>query len=53
MQTISKQAKLTPTMEEIGNLEGEGVKDPGNSRWEGGCMIELVFRGPNIDSVWI
>ena len=39
----------TPTMEGIGNSEvevrGGGVKDPGYSRGEGGCMIELVSRG--------
>ena len=23
----------------------EGVKDPGSSEGEGGCMIDLVFRG--------
>ena len=43
----------TPTTEGIGNSEGEGggeggVKDPGNSRGEGGCMIDLVSRGPLI-----
>ena len=27
---------------------GGGVKDPGNSRGEGGCMINLVSRGPLI-----
>ena len=27
---------------------GGGVKEPGNSRGEGGCMIDLVSRGPLI-----
>ena len=36
----------TPTTEGIGNLRrGGGVKDPGNSRGEGVCMIGLVSRG--------
>ena len=39
----------TPTTEGFGNSEGgrggEEIKDPGNSRGEGGCMIELVSRG--------
>ena len=42
----------TPTMEGIGNSKGEGgegsIKDPGNSEGEGGCMIDLVSRGPLI-----
>ena len=35
----------TPTTEGIGR---RGVKDPGNSRGEGSCMINLVSRGPLI-----
>ena len=42
-------------MEGIVNSEGEegwggrGVKDQGNCRGKGGCMINLVSRGPLID----
>ena len=35
----------TPPRRELEIPEGRGVKDPGNSRGEGGCMIELVSRG--------
>ena len=37
----------TPTTDGIGNSEGAGggVKDPGNSRGIGGCMIFFSFRG--------
>ena len=39
-------------MEGIVNSEGEegwGVKDQGNCRGKGGCMINLVSRSPLID----
>ena len=39
----------TPAMEGVRNSEGGGgVKDPGNSREKGGCMIDLYSRVPLI-----
>ena len=36
---------IAPPRRELEIPKGRGVKDPGNSRREGGCMIKLVSRG--------
>ena len=43
-----QKISIPPPRRELEISKGRGVKDPGNSRGEGGCMIDLVSRGPLI-----
>ena len=47
-----QKISIPPPRRELEILKGRGgggVKDPGNSRGEGVCMIDLVSRGPLIE----
>ena len=39
---------IPPPRRELEISKERGVKDPGNSEGEGGCMIDLLSRGPLI-----
>ena len=40
-----QKISIPPPWRELEIPKGRGVKDPGNSRGKGGCMIALVSRG--------
>ena len=43
-----QKISIPPPWRELEIPKGKGVKDPGNSEGEGGCMIDLLSRGPLI-----
>ena len=43
-----QKTSIPPPWRELEFPKGRGVKDPGNSRGKGGCMMDLVSRGPLI-----
>ena len=40
-----QKISIPPPRRELDIAKGRGVKDQGNSRGEGGCMIDLLSRG--------
>ena len=45
-----QKISIPSTRSELEIPKGRGVEDPGNSEGEGGCMIDLLSRGPLIET---